>query len=260
MSKHEDFFIGWKGSVSANQKKRIRSLLLPIFTAVPILILAIVYFTKPFGDGVFELGKVKEFSGVYYEKPFPVLQLDEGQLPEGNKLSALLVGFGKSGAVTWMQDIEKKKGSLDGKKLKIQGTLINGDGRALIELTKRENSVVEVYENWTFENIEPALQKTSVEGEIVDPKCWFGVMKPAEGKVHKSCAIRCISGGIPPVLRVKDGEENEYYVLKGEDGEDINKDVLQFIGEPIATAGQSYEVNGWKVLQVDPKEIRYKND
>ena len=43
-----------------------------------------------------------------------------------------------------------------------------------------------------------------VKGEIVDPKCFFGVMKPGEGKPHKDCAIRCILGGIPPVLKVTD--------------------------------------------------------
>ena len=260
MKKGEDFFIGWKGDVPTEQKKRIRSLLIPIFIAIPMLIFAIVYFTKPFGDGIFELGKVKEFTGVYDAAPFPVLKLDEGQLAEGNNLSALLVGFGKSGAVSWMENIEKDKGSLSGKRIKIQGTLINGDGRVLIELTKKAQTVLEVLEESTITDPAPRLVVQELEGEIVDPKCWFGVMKPAEGKVHKSCAIRCISGGIPPVFRVKEGEANEYFILKGKDGEEINQEVLEFIGEPIAMEGQSYEVNGWNVLQVDPEKIRYKND
>jgi len=34
-------------------------------------------------------------------------------------------------------------------------------------------------------------------GEIVDSKCYFGNMNPGNGKVHRDCAVRCMSGGIP---------------------------------------------------------------
>jgi len=39
-------------------------------------------------------------------------------------------------------------------------------------------------------------------GEIVDSKC-LGVMTPGQLTTHRACAIRCISGGIPPVLHVR---------------------------------------------------------
>lgn len=43
----------------------------------------------------------------------------------------------------------------------------------------------------------------TLEDEIIDPKCYFGVI-PGKGKIHRSCAIRCISDGIPPVLATTD--------------------------------------------------------
>ncbi len=253
----EQFFIGWSGNVSSEHKKWFRRLLIPIFVTIPLIIFAIVFFTKPFGDGMFEFGKVKEFTGVYYEDPFPVFILDEGQLETGTDPQALLVGFGKNGTKTFMRKAEEKKGKLSGKRLKIQGTLIYGDGKTLIELTKKEDSVLEVMESQIPKNQKPQLTNQTLRGEILDPKCWFGVMKPAEGKVHKSCAIRCISGGIPPVFREKSSGGNKYYILKGANGEDINQEILEYVGEGVDVKGQSYSENGWSILRVDPKSINY---
>lgn len=259
MSQEDNFFIGWKGDTTANHKKSIKRLLVPIFIVAPLVLLVIVYFTKPFTNSVFELGQIKEFTGVYHESPFPVLLLDKGQLEQGTSTSALLVGFGKNGAKTYMHKAEETNGKLSGKRIKIQGTLIYGDGRTLIELTKKENSLLEVMETEIKRSSDKRFSNVSLKGEIVDPKCWFGVMKPAEGKVHKSCAIRCISGGIPPVFKVEGGTSREYCILKGPNGEDINKDILEYVGEPVSITGKSYLENGWLVLRVDPESIYYLN-
>jgi len=257
MSK-DNFFIGWQGNTSAEHKKGMKLFLIPIFILVPIILFAIVFFTNPFGSGQFELGKVKEFTGVYFETPFPVLLLDNDQLENGSSTSALLVGYGKNGAKTFMQMAEEKHGTLSGKKIKIQGTLIYRSGKTLIELTKKKDSVLEVLETQIKKkDQEPKLTSQKLQGEIIDPKCWFGVMKPAEGKVHKSCAIRCISGGIPPVFLVRGSGSNSYYILEDVDGEAINQQVLEFVGEEVEIDGQSYLENGWEVLRVEASGIRY---
>ena len=63
------------------------------------------------------------------------------------------------------------------------------------------------------------LGRVRLAGEIVDSKCWLGVMKPAEGKSHKDCAIRCISGGAPAALVARDGRGGAaVLLLVGEDG------------------------------------------
>ena len=48
------------------------------------------------------------------------------------------------------------------------------------------------------------LGTVTLTGEIVDTKCHFGVMKAGEGKVHRECAVRCISGGAPPGFLARD--------------------------------------------------------
>jgi hypothetical protein len=50
-------------------------------------------------------------------------------------------------------------------------------------------------------------------------------MKPGFGKPHRSCAVRCISGGVPPILRIKDEKgETNYLMLIGSDDQAINEE------------------------------------
>jgi hypothetical protein len=256
--KKEQFFIGWNGELSQHNKKILKRFLIPIFIFVPLLCFLLIYFTKPFEDTNFELGNVKEFVGTFQDSPFPVLILEPGQVADDLNHHALLVGYGKNGAETFIKEIEQSEGKLAGRKIKIQGTLIYGDGRVLIELTKKEKSLLEILNGPKQENRTSILssQQVSFKGEIMDPKCWFGVMKPAEGKVHKSCAIRCISGGIPPVLKVKENGSNTYYILKSNNEMNINKSVLSFVAEPVSMTGAVSEHNGWKVLTIDPSTIK----
>ena len=63
-------------------------------------------------------------------------------------------------------------------------------------------------------------------GEIVDSKCYLGVMNPGRSKVHRDCAARCLRGGIPPMLVTADAT----YLLAGAEGAD-------FVGETVQVEG-----------------------
>ena len=92
------------------------------------------------------------------------------------------------------------------------------------------------------------------KGEILDPKCALGVMNPAEGKPHRSCAIRCISGGIPPLFRIKTkGGESNYILLKNKDGEAINQEVLPYVADQLLICGNLVQEADWLVLYIDPE-------
>ena len=255
MKDSEEFFVGWNEKLPQISKRNIRKLLISLCIIIFTVISVIVFFTRPFAKSKFELGNIRKLTGVYYADPVPILILDSGQLHETMNLNALLVGYGKNGAKTYLKPIEKKKGNLSGRRIQVQGTLIYGEGKTLIELTQKEQSVISILDSVGRDDKTIQPQTLKLQGEILDPKCWFGVMKPGEGKVHKSCAIRCISGGIPPVLRVLNNGENIYYVLKGDRGQDINQNVLSYIAEPIAIEGKFYRSNGWNMLLIDPKKI-----
>jgi hypothetical protein len=96
---------------------------------------------------------------------------------------------------------------------------------------------------------EKDLGAMTIKGEIVDPKCYFGVMKPGQGKPHKDCAIRCILGGIPPVLKVTDENgRNNYYLITGENGERMNEAVKDFVAEPVSVTARAVRHDDWVVL------------
>jgi hypothetical protein len=100
------------------------------------------------------------------------------------------------------------------------------------------------------------LGPVTLIGEIVDSKCYLGVMNPGQGKVHRDCAARCISGGIPPIFITTSGHEQ--LLLVGLDGRAPGRDALrEFIAEPIQIEGQLLETGSTRFLKIDPKALHH---
>src|SRR5437899_1420391 len=105
----------------------------------------------------------------------------------------------------------------------------------------------------------PAVQGTTrdlgtvtVTGEIVDSKCYLGVMNPGSGKVHRDCAARCLSGGIPPIFIASDGHEQ--FLLVSNEGEALGRDSLrEFIAEPVTIRGELLQRGHDRLLMMDPR-------
>jgi hypothetical protein len=85
---------------------------------------------------------------------------------------------------------------------------------------------------------EADLGEVTVRGEIVDAKCYLGVMNPGNLKPHRACAINCIQGGIPPILLVHGEAGTLHLLLAGGDGESLNAEILEFVAEPVAVTGR----------------------
>jgi hypothetical protein len=96
------------------------------------------------------------------------------------------------------------------------------------------------------------LGNSTLRGEILDPKCYLGVMKPGEGKPHRSCAIRCISGGIPPFFKtVNLQDERQYFFLLDADGNPIHQQVAQYVADEVQLCGSIEQWDNWYILKVD---------
>lgn len=210
MSNKDDFYIGWEPKMAQTSKRPVTLAIGLVALVVIGLTFGVVHYQKPFNDHAFEYGSLTTIEGTYYDHPIPMVVADTNQLPLAYSPNILLVGYGKFGAKGIMESYASDIGNMNGAKITIQGTLIFGDGRTLLELTQKEKSILQVEQGPVVSKTSHILSESEIYiGEILDPKCYFGVMKPGEGKIHKSCAIRCISGGIPPVLRVKD----DYYIF-----------------------------------------------
>jgi hypothetical protein len=102
-----------------------------------------------------------------------------------------------------------------------------------------------------------ALGKLTLVGEIVDSKCFLGVMNPGQLTPHRACAIRCISGGIPPVLLVRQANGPPlYFLLVSHDGKPVNKQVLNLVAEPVEITGEVERQGELLILRADPVTYR----
>ncbi len=257
MAKNKEYYVGWQDKMPDSYKKVVVRTVMIIAIVIPLFAFLLVSFQRPFNDHTFQLGSVSQLTGIYHSLPVPLLEVDDAQLPEGYSNHVLLVGFGKFGAEGIMNGIQSKEGSLERKEITMQGTLIYGDGKTVFELTRKSKSLISVNSDALLPEIEPVpvAKQFSAEGEILDPKCYFGVMKPGEGKIHRSCAVRCISGGIPPVFRSGAPGAYTYHIIVGSNGQKINKEILDFVGIPVVIGGTAYAQNGWNVLKINSENL-----
>ncbi|HEY4653275.1 MAG TPA: hypothetical protein VIH22_02115 [Cyclobacteriaceae bacterium] len=249
MTDDDDFYVGYFPSAPRRTAAFIKRIVITLAFAVVVMCCMVVVSQRKFSQGIFEYGTLAEVSGIVSLRPVPHILVGDG--PASGAL--LLVGFGKMGAAQTIERIENLTGQpVIDHYVTLRGTRIYDKGKGLLQITAADNLNVKS---------EPASAPVpallfqgiiSVTGEIVDPKCYFGVMKPGEGKPHRSCAIRCISGGIPPVIATR-GDRTEYFILTGSD---IGKSLLPFVGEPVTLNGSAAEYGGWKVLHVEKESIR----
>jgi hypothetical protein len=101
------------------------------------------------------------------------------------------------------------------------------------------------------------LGRQTLVGEIVDSKCLLGVMNPGQLTPHRACAIRCISGGVPPVLlvRQRDGSAT-YFLLISSEGKPVNRQVLDMVAEPVEITGEVERQGDLLILRADPATYR----
>src|SRR6187549_613179 len=251
----QDFYIGWMPKAPRSFAKHVKKLLLILFPVALSIAYLLSTSQKKFSTASFEFGKLTEVKGFYYSNPVPMLKVFNK-----NNLSITipLVRYGKHGAEMAIMELEKEKGvSLNGKEVILKGTLIYGDGKTLLQVDKNDNPIVNIGVESTVQLQQKDLGTQTIRGEIVDPKCYFGVMKPGEGKVHRDCAIRCILGGIPPVLHLQNerGESN-YYLIVGPNGEKINEVLQDIVAEPVSIEAKVVQQDDWVILYTGKESIK----
>jgi hypothetical protein len=204
-----------------------------------------VWFQNPVDRGRFEFGVEKPFEGVLLERPIPRLHVTA---PDGSAVDYILVGAGKFGPPA---TISGKHGRL----VRLKGTLIMREPLRMIEVSPTtEITLLEPAEggraaSGAAEPVVSVIGTGKFTGELVDTKCYSGVMRPATGKVHRACAVRCLSGGVPPGLLVHDKRgDGVVFLLAGSGDAPLDYDVQ--------LAGTLIEVEGRLELHGDTPVLR----
>ena len=260
MAQNDSYFIGWSDKTPNDYAKKTRLFVLGVIPFILLAAFAFINSQKPVNNAAFEFGTLTTVEGTLIEKPVPMLRLFTGNNLQGAPVfqHLLLVDVVKLGAEKAIGEMEKiANQSLYGKAIKLQGTLIYYNGKTVLELTEGGNA----FQGLSEQKAQTVLAKenkgvTKLRGEIVDPKCFFGVMKPGDGKTHKSCAVRCLSGGIPAILATENKEgQQDYYILLGEDGQSINADLLGFTADHIQISGKVEQMADWHILYTNTRKI-----
>lgn len=254
MKDQDEFYIGWQDDAPAGFAKSA----LTFFIIVLVVSIGfVVFFTRTevdFVDNYFDYGNLTEVKGRLVMEPVPAVLAEEN----GTIKTIPLVGFGKFGAGPVLEEINiQLKGDLSSYEVTIRGTYFEYQDKRWMELTEGEKSLV------SFKSASRRLNRqitnqgnVTLSGEIVDPKCFFGVMNPATKAVHRSCARRCISGGIVPVLAIREnGKFVDYYLLDDTESTNLFKDILPYVGLPITISGSVTRYDDWKVLSIGSKSL-----
>jgi hypothetical protein len=255
MNKEKDeFYVGYLNQDLPETKSFLKSRLFLILGLIALVSAIFAFGQNKFKNSSFELSKLTEISGVFHEKPYPMLKVKD---VDGAYKSVLLLGFGKFGAAGGLAEISPEM-NLESKILSLKGTLIYYDGKTFLQLENNLTNTFKVGDSELDIQTQNSLGSITIKGEVVDPKCYFGVMKPGKGKIHRSCAVRCLSGGIPPVFVTTNSKgESNYFLITDRSGNKIDNTILTYVGKPIEISGKLEQIDDWIVLRVDvEKDIR----
>jgi hypothetical protein len=228
-----DFFIGWADTPPADRRFFVRAGL-GLLGATAALGAGLGALQRAPGRGTWNPGAVREWRGVVTADPYAMLRTaDLGSQPR----TALLSCLGKCG-------VAARIGSLAGRAVVVTGSLIERDGHAMI--------AVDEVGDWIRPDRSPApdprlrfpeperLGEVDLAGEILDSKCWFGAMRPADGKIHKACASLCIRGGIPPALFAPGPQRLGTLLIMASRGRGYGPGLLGLVADPVRVRGRVY--------------------
>lgn len=204
------------------------------------------------GTGVWDTGKELALDGELIPGPYPMLRVADESRPSGIR-TWLLVEQGKTG----VQQRVSTLGVNSPVQVTARGFRIERDGQTMLELIAGKNGLV--LSNGKATSIPPqrkaTVKQVSLLGEIIDSKCWLGVMKPGFGKPHKACATLCIEGGVPAMFIWNDESGKAIRaLLLGSDGKQIIGRIRNYIAEPITIEGDLDRWDDLYVIRVDAKE------
>lgn len=240
------FFIGYLPMPRALLKFYLPLALL-LIAASGFIGYSIAALQKPTGPATWNTAQTITIQGYLTALPYPVLhRMDFTSANPRPVESILLVNQGKH-ASTFPPEFTA---TFAQQMVAVEGYEIRRGGWRMLEVTSanliaRENASTaralsanaqQALKDWLA--IQP-LGEISLQGEIVDSKCYLGVMKPGAGKIHKACAEVCLLGGIPPMLVAKDAAQQKYgYLLIHADGSNAARDLAHLAAEKVQITGQ----------------------
>ena len=99
----------------------------------------------------------------------------------------------------------------------------------------------------TKQDAPAAAKPMTISGEIVDLGCYLG--HGAKGADHKSCADKCIAGGMPMGLLTSEGKL--YLLVMSHESADPFNSAKDLAAQQVSVTGPVFEKNGMMAIEVD---------
>src|SRR5436305_1768874 len=162
MRNESEFYVGYL-PMPGGLKKAIRRLVLALAVLVVALAAILIAGQSPFAASNFEFQQYRDFSGTLLAEPYSAIAIP------GQGLPWLLVGPGKHGVGDFHE--------LNGRAVRLKGERIIRGEDHMIELLPGSLSAGE-----QGAPVPPSedLGEMQLTGEIIDSKCFFGVMNPGQ--------------------------------------------------------------------------------
>ncbi|MEM7771108.1 MAG: hypothetical protein AAF327_11425 [Cyanobacteria bacterium P01_A01_bin.37] len=223
-----------------------------LFRFIPLLVIGVVLFAigSPLIHNQFNMGRIQgaqDLAGLLVADPVPHLIVPRpGNVSSNVPFSRyILSGTGKTAP---------NPGVLEhlGKWVTLNGIVVSRNQLSVIAARSAEPIEAPAGVSPT-PNEGTSLGQYTLSGEIVDGKCYPGIMKPGVSKTHRACAIRCISGGVPAVFRIQNNRNDVlYFLLADSQGKAVNDRVLDLVADPIRITGEVIQYDDMFVVQADP--------
>lgn len=237
MNTTDEFYIGWKTKAPVGIGGTVRRVVIGLLLLAPVLALGLALTQRTIGTAVFEWRTTRTFTGILQTQPYP-------HLVDGSATYYLVAPY-KFGLGT----------NLPAGAVTLRGKRIYREKQMMIEV---EPGSIRPQAGSASTPAPVELGTFTLEGEIVDSKCFLGVMNPGQLTPHRACAVRCISGGVPPVLLVRQVNGPPlYFLLVGPAGQPVNQQVLDMVAEPVTITGVVSRQGDLLILRADPATYRH---
>lgn len=245
-----EFYVGYQPKAPAGIHRRIFAVVLLLLVVAVISGAVFSRSQRTFASATFEYGSPRTFEGIVQLDPYPTLLVKRpGRVEGGDNFSRyLLVATGKHGA-------NQELAGYEGASVRLSGQLIYRDNLTMLEVV---TGTITKLPGADEHIAGPTLIGTrSLVGEIVDTKCYLGVMNPGHGKVHRDCAARCISGGLPPALVTRDFDGKPAMLLLTDSANHALplSEFIDGVGQPVRIEGAVSKFGDMFLLQTQRSKI-----
>src|SRR5580658_1555513 len=169
---NDEFYIGWEDKAAPGLRGFVRMAVLGLLILAmgSALVLAVAQHVT--SASVFEWGELKKFSGILEMEPYPHLLVRRpGEVGGQTGFSAYYL------VAPFKHGLDRARfAGFDGKSVSLEGTLIYRAGQTMVEAVPDSIKAADK-PIAPLQGAETAgLGRQTLEGEIVDSKCFLGVM------------------------------------------------------------------------------------